>query len=120
MALIEVKTDGTVPATEIQALQSAVYAGALSIVAHFAGVTPQVSTARRTGGAWPVIIEADVAGQLPDQALADLANTCFELTRASLRHIGRWRVDFNSPAHVRKLANRIWDTDGQAHRWPSS
>jgi len=33
---------------------------------------------------------------------------------------GHWSVTLNAPAHIRALANRSWDEDGQAHRWPES
>lgn len=121
VALISIKTDGSVPASELQLLESAVRTEALSVLSHLRGVTPQVAIVHPPGGPWPAIIEADFTGQIPDQAMADVANSCFQTTRGSLRHLSaQWIVDFNAPAQVRKLANRSWDEDGHTYRWPEA
>jgi len=119
MALIEIKIGGNVPQRTLQLLRSALEATALAAIDGLPGTAPQVAVTTPAGAPGRATIAVDVSGQLPDQTMADLANHAWETARTVLRGVtGRWSVAFNAPAQVRALANRGWDEDGRAHRWP--
>jgi len=119
MALIEIKIGGNAPQRTLQLLRSALEAIALGAIDGLPGTTPQVAVTTPAGAPARATIAVDVRGQLPDQTLADLANSSWETARTMLRRVtGRWSVVFNAPAQVRALANRSWDEDGRAYRWP--
>lgn len=119
MALIEIEVGGKAPQRTVQLLQSALKRNALAGIEGLPGATAHVAIAQSASTQGTAVIEVNVSGQLPDQTQADLANCCWETTRMALRRFtGHWSGAFNAPAHVRALANRNWDDDGQAHRWP--
>jgi hypothetical protein len=121
MALIEIKVGGNAPQHTLQLLHAALEKTTLAATGSLPGTTPHIAMTHPAGAPNRPIVEVDVSGQLPDQNQADLANSCWEITRTVLRPItGHWSVTLNAPAHIRALANRSWDEDGQAHRWPEN
>lgn len=119
MALIEIEVGGKAPQRTLQLLESALNKTTLAGIDGLPGATAHVAITQPTSTPGTAVIEVSITGQLPDQTQADLANCCWETTRTALRRItGHWSAAFNAPAEVRALANRNWDDDGQAHRWP--
>jgi hypothetical protein len=119
MALIEIEVGGEASQRTVQLLQSALRETTLAGVDGLTGATAHVAIAQSASTLGTAVIEVNVSGQLPDQTQADLANSCWETTRMTLRRITEhWSAAFNAPSQVRALANRTWDDDGQAHRWP--
>lgn len=119
MALIEINIGGSTPQSTLRHLRAAIEEITAGLTGALPGTVAQVAITQPASAPRSPAVEVDVAGQLPDQHQADIANSSFEITRTVLRPVAvRWSVNFNAPAHIRALANRSWDEDGQAHRWP--
>ena len=121
MALIEIEIGGNPPQRTLLFLHAALENTTLGALVSVPGTTLRIAITQQAGAPRRSTVEVDVDGQLPDQSQADLANSAWEMTRTILRPItAHWSAAFNAPAHVRALANRSWDEDGQAHRWPEN
>jgi hypothetical protein len=121
MALIEIEAGRNAPQRTLRRMQAALENLWLDAIEGLPGTTADVVITHPARTPHRPIVEVNVGGQLPDQIQADLANTSWEIARTMLRPTAkRWSATFNAPAHIRALANRSWDEDGQAYRWPEN
>lgn len=121
MTLIEIEAGRNTPHRTMQRMQATLENLWLNATEDLPGVTADVVVTRQARTPHRPVVEVNISGQLPDQDQADLANTSWEIARTMLRPVtSRWSAAFDAPAHIRALANRSWDEDGQAYRWPEN
>ena len=121
MALIKIEVGRNAPQRTLHRMQATLENLWLNAIETLPGTTADVMITRPARTPHRSIVEVNVGGQLPDQSQADLANTSWEIARTMLRPTAeRWSAAFNTPAHIRALANRSWDEDGQTYRWPEN